>query len=142
MRLHARVGQALSGMHRDDPEHVLEIARHAWAAVPVAGAGAALPQVLAAADQAMVGLAFEQAEQQLHRALELLGSITPSAERSRRELGVQVRLGNLLSQLLSPGAPEARAAFGRAGELAGEVADDPAARPALVGVHRGPDHPG
>ena len=137
VRLHARVGQALSGMHRDDPEHVLEIARHAWAAVPVAGAGAALPQVLAAADQAMVGLAFEQAEQQLRRALELLGSMPPSAERSRRELGVQVRLGNLLSQLLSPGAPEARSAFGRAGELAAEVADDPAALPALAGVHRG-----
>jgi predicted ATPase len=74
VRLHARVGQALSSLHGDDPEHVLEIARHAWAAVPVAGADAALPQVLAAADQAMAGLAFEQAEQQLRRALELLGS--------------------------------------------------------------------
>ena len=137
VRLHARVGQALSSLHGDDPEHVLEIARHAWAAVPVAGADAALPQVLAAADQAMAGLAFEQAEQQLRRALELLGSMAPSAERSRRELGVQVRLGNLLSQLLSPGALEARAAFGRAGELAAEVADDPAALPALAGVHRG-----
>jgi tetratricopeptide (TPR) repeat protein len=137
VRLHARVGQALSGLHGDDPEHVLEIARHAWIAVPVTGAGAALPQVVAAADQALARLAFEQAEQQLHRALELLGSLPPSAERSRRELGVQVRLGNLLSQLRSTGAPEARAAFGRAGELAAEVADDPAALPALTGVHRG-----
>jgi DNA-binding SARP family transcriptional activator len=137
VRLHARVGQALLGLHGDDPEHVLEIARHAWVAVPVTGAGAALPQVLAAADQALARLAFEQAEQQLHRALELLGSLPPSAERSRRELGVQVRLGNLLSQLRSTGAPEARAAFGRAGELAAEVADDPAALPALTGVHRG-----
>jgi DNA-binding SARP family transcriptional activator/RecA/RadA recombinase len=137
VRLHARVGQALSGLHGNDPEHVLEIARHAWAAVPVTGADAALPRVLAAADLAMAGLAFEQAEQQLRRALELLGSMPPSAERSRRELGVQVRLGNLLSQLLSAGAPEARAAFGRAGELAAEVADDPAALPALAGVHRG-----
>jgi tetratricopeptide (TPR) repeat protein len=136
VRLHARVGRAVSGLHGDDPEHLLEIARHAWAAVPVTGADAALPQVLAAADQAMTGLAFEQAEQQLRRALELLGSMPPSAERSRRELGVQVRLGNLLSQLLSTGAPEARAAFGRADQLAAEVADDPATLPALAGVHR------
>ena len=77
VRLHARVGQALSGLHGNDPEHVLEIARHAWAAVPVTGADAALPRVLAAADLAMAGLAFEQAEQQLRRALELLGSMPP-----------------------------------------------------------------
>jgi hypothetical protein len=61
----------------------------------------------------------------------------PSAERTRRELGVQVRLGHLLGELSSPGSPEAAAAFARAVELAAEATDDPAAVPALVGVHAG-----
>jgi DNA-binding SARP family transcriptional activator len=138
VRLHARVGEALLGLHGpDDPEHVLELAQHAWAAVPVAGAEAALPHVLAAADHAMTRLAYEQAEQQLRRALELLGSMPPSAERTRRELGAQVQLGNLLGQLGSPGAPETAAVFARAAALAAEAADDPAAVPALAGVHAG-----
>jgi DNA-binding SARP family transcriptional activator len=135
-RLHARVAEALLDLHGpDDPDHVLELARHVWAAIPVMGASAALPYVLAAADHAMARLAYEQAEQQLRRALELLGSLPPSAECTRLELGIQVRLGNLLDQLGSPGAPEAAAAFARAGELAAEAADDPAALPALAGLH-------
>ena len=135
-RLHARVAEALLGRHGPDhPEHTLELAQHQWAAIPVTGADAALPYVLAAADHAMARLAYEQAEQQLRRALELLGSLPPSAERTRLELGIQVRLGNLLDELGSPGAPEAAAVFVRAGELAAEAADDPAALPALAGLH-------
>jgi tetratricopeptide (TPR) repeat protein len=135
-RLHARVAEALVGRHGPDhPEHTLELAQHQWAAIPVAGADAALPSVLAAADHAMARLAYEQAEQQLRRALELLGSLPPSAERTRLELGIQVRLGNLLDELGSPGAPEAAAVFARAGELAAQAADDPAALPALAGLH-------
>jgi DNA-binding SARP family transcriptional activator len=135
-RLHARVAEALLDRHGPDhPEHVLELAQHRWAAVPVAGADAALPYMLAAADHAMARLAYEQAEQQLRRALELLGLLPPSAERTRQELGIQVRLGNLLDQLGSPGAPEAAAVFARAGELAAEAADDPAALSALAGLH-------
>jgi predicted ATPase len=137
-RLHARVAQTLVSLYGpDDPEHVLELARHAWAAVPVTGAEAALPYVLAATDHAMARLAYEQAEQQLRRALQLLGSLPPSAEHTRQELGVQVQLGNLLGQLSSPGAPEAAAVFARAAELATEAANDPAALPALAGVHAG-----
>jgi DNA-binding SARP family transcriptional activator/predicted ATPase len=137
-RLHARVGTALLELHGpDDPEHVLELAQHAWAAVPVTGAEAALPYVLAAADHAMARLAYEQAEQQLRRALQLLSSLPPSAEQTRQELGIQVQLGNLLGQLGGPGSPEAAAVFARAAELATEAADDPAALPALAGVHAG-----
>jgi DNA-binding SARP family transcriptional activator len=138
VRLHARVGQALLGLYGpDDPEHALELAHHAWAAAPVTSPGAALPYVLAAADHAMARLAYEQAEQQLRRALQLLDSLPPSAEHTRRELGLQVQLGNLLSQLSSPGSPEPAAMFKRAAELAVEAADDPAAVPALAGVHSG-----
>jgi DNA-binding SARP family transcriptional activator len=138
VRLHARVGQALVGLHGpDDPDHMLELAQHAWAAIPVMGAEVAVPHVLAAADHAMARLAYEQAEQQLRRALKLLGTMGPSAERTRRELGAQVQLGNLLGQLGNPGAPETAAVFARAAELAAEAADDPAAVPALAGVHAG-----
>ena len=135
-RLHARVAEALVGRHGPhDPEHALELAQHWWAAASVTGPSAALPHVVAAADHAMTRLAYEQAEQQLRRALQLLESMPPSAERTRREFGVQVQLGNLLGQLSDPGTPEAAAAFERAGELATEVADDPAAVPAFAGIH-------
>ncbi len=136
VRLHARVGQALVGLHGPyDPEHALEIAQHWWAAVPVMGAEATLPHVLAAAGHAMARLAYEQAEQQLRRALELLKSMPPSADRTRRELAVKVQLGNLLGQLGGEAVREAAAVFARAAELAGEVADDGAALPAIAGVH-------
>jgi predicted ATPase len=85
----------------------------------------------------MARLAYDQAEQQLRRALQLLGSLPPSAEHTRQELATRVQLGNLLGQLSTPGAAEAAALFARAAELATEAADDPAALPALAGVHAG-----
>ena len=134
VRLHARLAETLLGLHGpEDPEHIPELARHAWAAVPVTGAEAALPLVLAAADQAMARLAYEQAEQQL-RALELLES---AAAVGRAHPAGTRRAGaarDLLGQLRSPGSPEAATMFERAVELASEVADDPAAIPALVGI--------
>jgi predicted ATPase len=85
-RLHARVGEALVDLHgRDDPEHLLELARHAWAALSVTGADVALPYVLAAADHAMARLAFDQAEQLAGRpgeALRLLDDALAEIDRS------------------------------------------------------------
>jgi DNA-binding SARP family transcriptional activator len=138
VRLHARVGAALAGLHRPgDQQHVLQIAHHAWIAVPVTGAAAAVPHLLPAADHAMAVLAYEEAERQLRRALDLLETMPRSAQRTRRELAARVQLGNLLGQLGSPASPDAAAEFARAADLATEAADDPAALPALAGVHAG-----
>jgi tetratricopeptide (TPR) repeat protein len=84
-----------------------------------------LPHLLAAADQALSRLAHEEAEQQLRRALQLLGSRPPSAERTRSELDVQLRLGAWSAQLHGTGSPVTWATVARAGELADELADDP-----------------
>jgi DNA-binding SARP family transcriptional activator len=126
-RLHARVGQALAERQgADDGDHALALAHHWWRAAPVVGAEAALPHLLAAADQALGRVAHEEAEQQLRRALELLGSMRPSAERTRSELGVHMRLGALSAQLHGIASPSTRVALERARELGEELADDPA----------------
>jgi hypothetical protein len=85
--------------------------------------GEALPHVLAAADHAVARLAYEQAEQQLRRALELLEVMAPSAEQARTRLKVTVRLGDVLSQLGGEGIREAATAFAGAAELAPDVAN-------------------
>ena len=125
-RLHARVAQALQRRQAvDAADGALALAHHWWLATPVVGADAVLPHLLAAADQALSRLAHEEAEQQLRRALELLESRPPSAERTRSELGVQLRLGGLSAQLHGIGSPTTWATVARAGELADELADDP-----------------
>ena len=87
VRLHARVAEARVGRYGpDDPEHTLELAQHQWAAIPVTGADAALPWVLAAADHAMARLAYEQAEQQLRRVQRMLSAkASRTARRSARK---------------------------------------------------------
>jgi tetratricopeptide (TPR) repeat protein len=126
-RLHARIGQVLVDRQGgDDGDHALALAHHWWLAAPAVGAEAVLPYLLAAADQALGRVAHEEAEQQLHRALELLGSMPRSAERTRSELAVQLRLGTLSAQLHGTASLSTRAAVERARELGEELADDPA----------------
>ncbi|MGY1617413.1 BTAD domain-containing putative transcriptional regulator [Geodermatophilus sp. SYSU D00691] len=135
-RLHARVGDALLARFRsDDPEHALEIAHHRWLAAPVTGPQAALPYLVTAADAAVRGLGHEEAEVQLRRALELLGTTPPTRERDRAELDLLLRLGAVLGQLRGPAAAETATTFARALALAETIADDAAEFAALRGLH-------
>jgi tetratricopeptide (TPR) repeat protein len=126
-RLHARVAHALLDRRGEDPEHVLQVAHHWWLAAPVAGADAAIPHVLAAADRCLATLAHEEAERQLSRSLDLLAVTPPSAGRSAGELAIQLRLGTLQIQLWGTGTERAWASFSRARELAEELGDHSAA---------------
>jgi tetratricopeptide (TPR) repeat protein len=125
-RLHARIGQALLGREGADGGNALALAHHWWLAAPVVDADAVLPHLLTAADQALGLLAHEQAERQLRRALELLASMRPSAERSRSELGVHMRLAGLSAQLHGIASPSTRETVARAADLAEQLGDDPA----------------
>ena len=76
-----------------------------------------------AADQATSRLAHEDAERQLRRALVLLAAEPPSPERTRSELGVQLRLAALSAQLTGAASASTFATVTRAAELADELGD-------------------
>ena len=127
-RLHARVARALLA-HRapGDAARPFEVAHHFVQALPLVPAEEVTPHVLAAADAAMERLAFEQAEEELRRALTLV-ELLPAAGRDAHELAVRVRLARVLTFLHGHASPEVREHSARAGELADRV--DP--RPEVV----------
>ena len=113
-RLHAQMVTALRAAAGTDPLHV---ARHARAAVPVTGPGAALPHLIDAAEWARGRLAFEQAVQLLDAAAGLVAAMPAGEERDRQELEVRTRLGFLQQMLHGYAAPPARAQLEAAGAL-------------------------
>jgi DNA-binding SARP family transcriptional activator/predicted ATPase len=119
-RLHRRVGEALEDRGRADP---LELAHHFWQAQPAGAAGKALEHAMRAADHAIAHLAYEQAEEQLRRALELVARLPEGADRSRLELELQTRLWVLLAPLRGYAHPDVGRVAARARELCWELGD-------------------
>ena len=117
-RLHARVVDALVAVRGAEPEPAAEMAYHCWQAAPVIGAGRALPHLLRAGEQAVAQLAYEAAEQQYERALELAGQLPASSQAAGQEIGIAARLGTV--RLLGRGFadPDATQALARARSLA------------------------
>jgi AAA ATPase domain len=104
-RLNAQMVTALQPAAGTDP---LQLARHARAAVPVTGPSAALPHLTSAAEWARGRLAFEQAEQLLSTATELMAAMPAGEDRDRQELEVRTRLGFLQQMMHGYAAPPAR----------------------------------
>ena len=115
-RLHARIARALLE-HGDRP---FDAAHHLFQAMPVVAADEVAPHLVAAADAAVAGLAFEQAEQQLRQALHLVEEL-PADARAAYELAVSVRLGRVLTFIHGHAWPEVGEHIVRAVELADEV---------------------
>ena len=70
-REHRRVAAALRELHGDDPERLTELAHHLYEGASAGTAAEACDAVAGAADQALGRLAYEQAEEQLRRGVEL-----------------------------------------------------------------------
>jgi len=119
-RLHAEAVRVVASLYGDDARHAHELARHAWLAVPATGPAAAVGQLLRSGRVAMNSGAPGQAVRTLRRALELVESMPPSAERATWEARANQRLGQDLFIAHGP-TPEGHAAFDRARALAGEV---------------------
>lgn len=122
-RHHRALAQALQRMGADEGDAVLEVAHHLFAASGGRADDEAYRWALLAADHTLARLAFEQAELELTRAIELARRIHPAPEAARRELTAQARLGALLAMRRGYTAPEVGAAWARASELC-EVAED------------------
>ncbi|MDQ4134534.1 MAG: AAA family ATPase [Actinomycetota bacterium] len=133
-RLHARLARALDALHGGDPEHALALAHHFYAAAPVLGPETAIAPALAAAEVAAARLAHEQAEEQLRRALEVIGRLPAGADRDRRELDVLLRLALLVMGTKGYGAPETGEAFTKAREICGRLGESGRMVPVLYGL--------
>jgi hypothetical protein len=94
--MHARIAGALQLEARDaadlPPERMVEIARHLTLAETVVGANAAVPYLLAVADDARARSAFQLAENALRTALELSARIASPAERRTTQTAIATRL--------------------------------------------------
>jgi predicted ATPase len=125
-RLHLRVGEALEQLHRDDADRLVEIADHFYKAAPAGAVERAYAYAVGAAEQATARLGYEQAEEHLRRARELLDEMTPGGAHAERELDLQLRLGGLLMMTRGYAAPEVGEACARAAELCrtGEVGNE------------------
>jgi DNA-binding SARP family transcriptional activator len=131
-RVHARVADALEA--GCGPTDAVELAHHLWRATEVVGTDRVLSALLRAAEDSMVGLAYEQAAEQLERAIDLLSGLPPSEERDRQELWAQVRFGMTLATTKGNCAPQVMSSFSRARELCARVTHPPEQLPTLYGL--------
>jgi tetratricopeptide (TPR) repeat protein len=117
-RLHARVAEALVAVRGGEPEQAAEMAYHCWQAAPVIGAGRALPHLLRAGEQAAAQLAYEAADEQFARALELAGQLPVSPQATEQEIHIAARLGMVRLVMRGFADPHAAQALARARSLA------------------------
>jgi DNA-binding SARP family transcriptional activator/tetratricopeptide (TPR) repeat protein len=117
-RLHARVVDALAAVRGPEPGPAAEMAYHCWQAAPVIGAGRALPHLLRAGEQAVAQLAYEAADEQLERALELAGQLPASPQATDQEIHIAARLGTVRLVMRGFADPDAGQALARARSLA------------------------
>jgi DNA-binding SARP family transcriptional activator len=115
-RLHAAAATALEQV---DPAPVEAIADHLWHAADLVDQDRVVGHLRAAADEAVAVLAFEQAERQLRRALVVLERV-PAADPSV-ELGVRLRLVQVLTSLYGWAAVEREEVTARVRKLAGRA---------------------
>jgi DNA-binding SARP family transcriptional activator len=117
-RLHARVADALVAVRGPEPGPAAELAYHCWQAAPVIGAARALPHLLRAGEQAVAQLAYEAADEQFERALELAGQLPASPQATEQEIHIAARLGTVRLVLRGYADPDAAQALARARSLA------------------------
>ncbi|HTV99769.1 MAG TPA: BTAD domain-containing putative transcriptional regulator [Streptosporangiaceae bacterium] len=128
-RLHARVVDALAATRGPEPGPAAEMAYHCWHAAPVIGARRALPHLLRAGEQAVAQLAYEAADEQFERALELAAQLPASPQATEQEIHIAARLGTVRLVTRGYADPDAAQALARARSLAmragrrGEPAD-------------------
>src|SRR5580693_5705945 len=117
-RLHARVVDALVAVRGPEPAPPAEMAYHCWQAVPVIGAGRALPYLLRAGEQAAAQRAYEAADEQFARALELASQLPASPQATEQEIRIAARLGTVRLVMRGFADPDAAQALARARSLA------------------------
>jgi tetratricopeptide (TPR) repeat protein len=94
------------------------MAYHCWQAISVIGPARAIPHLLRAGEQAVAQLAYEAADEQFERALELAGQLPASPEAAEQEIHIAARLGTVRLVVRGFADPDAARALTRARSLA------------------------
>ena len=119
--LHRDIAKALEKVSADTIEVEAEVLAHHYT---LAGESAqAMVYWQQAGERALRRSANIEAINHLNQALALLETLPESDERGRRELSLQLVLGQALMAVRGQGAPEVRQAYGRARELGQQVGE-------------------
>ena len=132
-RLHGLVADALEQV-AGTAAPATEVAYHLYESVAVTGPARAIAAAIRASASAQAALAYEMAEHQLQRALELVVTVPAGADRDRHELDVQDNLAALLTLVKGVAVPETAAAWARATELCRKLDDRRRLLPSLWGL--------
>jgi hypothetical protein len=129
--VHWQVARALEELYGDDERRLIELAHHSYEGAPAGDPDKAFGYALRAAEQARARLAYEQAEQQLRRALELVERVRSRPERAARELEAQLQLGALLMMTMGYADPAVEETCRRAEQLCLQIGDEDRLLPSL-----------
>ena len=109
-RMHARIAEVMQAEEQQSPtmlpEVVVEIARHLVLAESIVGANAAIPYLIAVADDARSRASFHLAEQALRTALELAARVADPTRRTVLQFELRTRL--VLQSNVISGPPGSR----------------------------------
>jgi predicted ATPase len=132
-QLHARVTEGLEGRFPEVADTQPEVlAQHCTAAGLIEKAVGYWHK---AGQLAINRSAVAEGAAQLRKGLDVLQALPDSAERRRRELGLQIALGNALTATKGWAAPEVGDAYARARELCRQEADATQLSRALWGLY-------
>jgi DNA-binding winged helix-turn-helix (wHTH) protein/tetratricopeptide (TPR) repeat protein len=121
-RLHLEVANAIERLYPEaGKEHYYELAQHFSHTNDSAKAAHYLGL---AAVQASQRSAFAQAAELARRGISILAGVGESAERDRKELGLQNLLGQMLATSFSPGSVEVERVLTRTIELSRQLGDE------------------
>ena len=137
-RMHQRTALALEARFGDaDGPHLVALARHWYRAVPAGPAERGIAAAIRAAFWALAHVAFDQAEEQLDAALELVATMPASRERSLLELDVLDHKSLVLIATTSYTHPAIATAAARTRDLCDELGEPLRLVPALwrLGTH-------
>lgn len=132
IHLHEAVGRALEQHYAD---HAGDVAvRLAWHFQEAGFASKAVDYLIMAGDQAARGYAYREAITHFNNALSHLKPLPETAENARRELSLQIALGNALIVTEGFAAPQVEKAFARAWELCRRLDESPQQFAVLFGL--------
>jgi len=129
---HGRIARALEERFPERVASRPEVVAHHYAEAGLAAP--AIPYYQRAGQRAMQRFAHAEAIAHLHKALELLGTLPESAERSRQELQLQVALGPSLIAAKGYGNREVERVYWRARELCQQVGEEPEIVRVVIGL--------
>ncbi len=133
-KLHRRIAEAIETVYGDRLAEQLERLAHHYTEAGLTEQAVGYWQ--RAGHRAIERSANTEAIAHLSKGLEMLDTLPETAERSQRELTLQITLGVPLQAIKGPASPEVERTYGRARELCRQVKNASELFPALWGLWR------